>query len=178
MLWSEHVYCVAIAFKMTEQVEQQICIKFCVKLEHSSMEAIWMIQKAAAMGTWWLAASSQQHVAYVSHLVQSFWQTSIHPGDSGPYRPDLAPCNFCLCPKLKSPLKGKIFQMVDEIQENMMGQLMAVGPMWDPKVPILKGTGASLSYVCTMFLVSCIFLSKCIYFSYHMAVYHLYRLCI
>ena len=46
---SEHVYCVAIAFKMTEQLEQQICIKFCVKLEHSR-ETIWMIQKAAAIG--------------------------------------------------------------------------------------------------------------------------------
>ena len=43
---SEHVYCVAIAFKMTEQVEQQICIKFCIKPEHSSTETIWMIQKA------------------------------------------------------------------------------------------------------------------------------------
>ena len=55
---SEHVYCVAIAFKMTEQVEQQICIKFCTKLQHSSAETIGMIQKAAAMGIWWLAASS------------------------------------------------------------------------------------------------------------------------
>ena len=26
---SEHVYCVAVTFKMTEQVEQSICIKFC-----------------------------------------------------------------------------------------------------------------------------------------------------
>ena len=43
---SEHVYCVAITFKMTEQVEQQISIKFCVKLEHSSAETIQMIQKA------------------------------------------------------------------------------------------------------------------------------------
>ena len=43
---SEHVYCVAIAFKMTEQVEQQICIKFCVKLEHSSTKTIEMTQKA------------------------------------------------------------------------------------------------------------------------------------
>ena len=49
---SEHVYCVAVAFKMTEQVEQRICIKFCIKLEHSSAETIWMIQKAAAMGNW------------------------------------------------------------------------------------------------------------------------------
>ena len=36
----------AITFKMTEQVERQICIKFCVKLEHSSVETIQMIQKA------------------------------------------------------------------------------------------------------------------------------------
>ena len=32
------VYCVAIAFKMTERVEQLICIKFYDKLEHSSVE--------------------------------------------------------------------------------------------------------------------------------------------
>ena len=31
---------------MTEQIEQQICIKFCVKLEHFSEENIQMIQKA------------------------------------------------------------------------------------------------------------------------------------
>ena len=49
---SEHVYRVAVIFKMTEQVEQQICITFCIKLEHSSVETIWMIQKAAAIGNW------------------------------------------------------------------------------------------------------------------------------
>ena len=49
---SEHVYCVAIAFQMTERVEQQICIKFCVKLERSAAETIQMIQKAVAMGNW------------------------------------------------------------------------------------------------------------------------------
>ena len=43
---SEHVHCVAVAFKMTEQVELQICIKFCIKLEYSSTETIRMIQKA------------------------------------------------------------------------------------------------------------------------------------
>ena len=49
---SEHVYCVAIAFKMTEQVEHLICIKFCINLEYSSVETIRMIQKAVAMGNW------------------------------------------------------------------------------------------------------------------------------
>ena len=50
MLLSEPVYCVAVAFKMTEQGEQQICIRFCIELEHSSAEATQMMQKAAAMG--------------------------------------------------------------------------------------------------------------------------------
>ena len=31
---------------MTEWVEQRICIGFCIKLEHSAVETIWMIQKA------------------------------------------------------------------------------------------------------------------------------------
>ena len=34
------------AFKVTDRVEQKICIKFCIKLKHSSAETIWMIQKA------------------------------------------------------------------------------------------------------------------------------------
>ena len=40
------VYCVAVAFNMLEQIQQQICIKFCIKLQHSSAETIQMIQKA------------------------------------------------------------------------------------------------------------------------------------
>ena len=40
MMLSEHVSCVAVAFKMIEQVEQCICIKFCIKLGHSSVETI------------------------------------------------------------------------------------------------------------------------------------------
>ena len=52
MLVHEHVYCVVVTFKMTEQVEQQICIKLHVKLEHSFVETIWMIQKAAAKSNW------------------------------------------------------------------------------------------------------------------------------
>ena len=43
---SEHVYCVAIAFKMAEQVEQRITLKFSVNLEQSSMETVWMMIQA------------------------------------------------------------------------------------------------------------------------------------
>ena len=41
----EHVYCVVAAFKMTEPVQQQMCIRFHLKLEHFSVETIQMIQK-------------------------------------------------------------------------------------------------------------------------------------
>ena len=50
------------------------------------------------------------------------------------------------------------FQAINEIQENMMGQLMTIGrSVWGPKceVPVLKGTEVSLSYVqCFSYLVS------------------------
>ena len=36
-------------------------------------------------------------------------------------------------------------------------------------VIILKGTETSLSYLCTMFIVACIFFSKHLYFSHYMA---------
>ena len=59
-------------------------------------------------------------------------------------------------PKLKSPLKEKRLQTVDEIQENTTGQLMVSGrTVWGLKVPTLKGTEASLYYVqCFLYLIS------------------------
>ena len=110
-----------------------------------------------------------------------FGDTSNHPGDSAPlkphYSPDLVPCDFCLFPKLKSPLQGKRFQTISEVQENMIGQLMVTGrTVCSPKVPSLKGTEASLSYVqCFLYHI---FLNKCLYFSYYMARCLLDRPCI
>jgi hypothetical protein len=34
-----------------------------------------------------------------------------------PHYPDCSPCDFCLCPKLKSRLKGHHFQTPDSIQK-------------------------------------------------------------
>ena len=147
MLLSERVYCVVITFKLTERVEQWICIKFCVKFEHSFLETIHMIQKAAAMGNWWSSSSSWQRPCscILSHA-EFFGETSNHSGDSGPLQPRFG--DFWLFPKLKSPLKGNRFHTIDEIQENMMGQPMAIERIvWGSKEPTLKGTEASLSYV-------------------------------
>ena len=94
--------------------------------------------------------------AHASHLVQSFLaKHQITPVTQALYGPDLTPCDFWLCPKLKSPLKGKRFQTTDEIQKNTTGQLMVSGrAVWGPKVPTLKGRG--LRHHCHMYSVSCI----------------------
>ena len=154
MPWSEHSYYVAMAFKMSEGEEQWICINFCIDLEYSSMETIQMIQKATPMGNWWLAASSWQHAHWCITACEKFFEIyQINQVTQPPYSPDLVPCDFWLFPKLKSPLKGKKIQTMNEIQKNMTGQMMTIGKtVWDPREPTLKGTEAIV--LCTMFLVS------------------------
>ena len=68
---SEHVYCVAVTFKLTEGVEQGNCIQFCVKLEHSSVETIQMIQK-----TFWDDAMSAAQV--------KVWHKCFKGGEESP----------------------------------------------------------------------------------------------
>ena len=94
---------------------------------------------------------------HASHLMQRFWWNIKSPRWlSSPNSPNLAPCNSWLFLKLKSSLKGKTFQTVDEIQKNRTGQPMVIGrTVWGPKAPTLEGTEASLSYVrCSLSLVS------------------------
>ena len=155
MRLSEHVYCVAITFKMTERVEQDICIRFCINIEHSSAKTIWMIKKGHGYGQLVIGNFMTTICPLVHHvLCRVFWWNITSPRWLSPYSPDFVPCNFWLFPKLKLPSKGQRFQTIDEIQENVMGQLMAIGrTVWGPKVPTLKRTEVSLSYVqCFLFL--------------------------
>ena len=165
----------ALAFKITEQVEQRICIKFCVKFKHSSPGTIQMIQKATAMGNRWLAASSWQHAcSCITSRAEFFQRHRITQVTEPLYCPDMAPGNFWLFPKLKSPLKGKRFQTIDEIQENTTEQLMVTGKTVRSQGTYFEGDW-SVIVLCTMFLVSYLFFSKCLYFSYYMAGYLLDR---
>ena len=74
--------------------------KFCAKLGHSSIETIQMIQKATAMGNWWLAASSQQCL-YIMSRTEFFCETSNHPGDSAPLQPRFGALWLLAFPKTK-----------------------------------------------------------------------------
>ena len=163
---SEHVYCVAITFKMTEQAEQQICIKFCIKVEHSSTETIQMIQEATSMGNWWLAALSWQcSCSYIMSHEEFFVKHQITHMIQLPYSPDLAPCNFLLFSKLKSPLKGKRFQTVMRFRNIRQGSWWRLGELGEVSSCLLW---RGLRHHCPMYSVSCIFFNKCL-FSYYMA---------
>jgi transposase len=51
-------------------------------------------------------------------------QTSVVPHP--PYSPDLAPADFFLFPKLKTTLKGRLFQTTEEIQDNAIRELRVI----------------------------------------------------
>ena len=154
----EHVCCVAIALKMTERIEQQIYIKFCVKLEDSSTETTGMIQKAAALGNWWLAGSSQQcaYPCITSHA-EIFGKTSNHSSGSGPLQPRFSTLWLLAFSKTKITFER------EEISDSWWysGKYMrAADGNWENCV---RSQGAhfegdwGIIVLCTMFLVSYIF---------------------
>ena len=69
------------------------------------------------------------------------------------YSPDLAISDFWLFPKLESPLKGKRFQTVHEIQENTTGSWWWLGEVCEvPRCLLWRG----LRHHCLVYNVSCI----------------------
>ena len=91
---------------------------------------------------------------YVSWRV-FLWNSKITQITQPPSSPDLAPCDFWLFPKLKSPLKAKRFHRIEEIQENMMGQLMmAIGRDCVRSQSTYFEGDWGINVLCTMFLVS------------------------
>ena len=165
---SEHVYCVAITFKMTEWVEQQICIKFCVKLEHSSTETILMIQKAVAIGNWWLAASSQQHArSSITCHAEFFGETSNYPGDSAPLQPRFGAHQLLAFPKTKITFERE--EISDHWWNSEKYDREADGDRENrvrSKGAYFEGDWGTIVR-CTVFLVSCIFFNKCLFFIVH-----------
>ena len=167
---SDYVYRVAATFKMTEQVEQWMCIKFCVKLEHCSMETIWMIHTATAMGNWWLAASSRQHPSScITSSAEIFCKTSNHPGDSASLQTRFGAQGLLAFPKTKITFERE--EISDHWWDSRKYNRAADGD-WENCV---MSQGAyfegdwGVIVLCTMFLVSCInvFFNKCLFFRAH-----------
>ena len=164
---------------MPKSVEQWICIKFCIKLEHSSTETIRMIQKTAAVGKRWLAASSQQctHMCIMSHA-QFFGKASNCPGNSVHLPPRFGALRLLAFPKTKITFERE--ERSDHWWDSGKYDGAADGN-WENCV---RSQGAyfegdwGIIVLCTTFLVSCIFFSQCLYFPCYTAGYLLDRTCI
>ena len=154
---SEHVYCVAVTCKMTEQVEQHTHIQVCIKFGHSSVETAWWIQKATAVGNWWSAASPLQHVCFrITSRAEFFDKTSNHPGDSALLQPRFGALWFLAFCITKITFEREEFSDCQWDSGKYDGADDSIGrTVRGPTVPTLKGTELSLSYVqCFLYLVS------------------------
>ena len=158
---------------MTELVEQWICIKSCIKLEHSSTETIQMIQKATAMGNWWWAASSRQCArSCIMPHAGVFGETSRHPGDSAPTAQIWCPVTSGFSPNWNHLWKGRDFRPSMRCRKIQQGSSWRLGDLCEvPRCPLWRG----LSHPCPVYNVSCIFFNKYLYFSNCMGGYFLDR---
>ena len=179
---------------MTEWVQQWICIKFCIKLEHSSMESNQMIQKDAVLGNWWLVVLSQRSCSCITSCEEFFGQKNLwrafceellvksflgktrnHPSDSAPLQPRFGTLRLLTFPKTKITFERE--EISDHWWDSGKYNRAADGN-WENCV---RSQGAyfernwGIIVLCSMFLLSCIFFNKCLYFSYYIAGYLLNR---
>jgi hypothetical protein len=80
-----------------------------------------------------VSGPSTQHQAVgffftTMHLFTGQLLYKNHP----PYSPDLSPCDYFLFPKLKLPLKGRLFEDIQDIQGAVTSSLRAI-PQEDVK---------------------------------------------
>ena len=169
---------------MTQSVESQICIRFCIKLEHSSVENIQMIQKATAMGNWWVAASSQQRVhSCITSCTEFFGKTSNRLDDSATLQPRFGTLWLLAFPKTKITFEREeifftIFSLyvfsvyffidgfISNHQQDSGKYNREADVGWENCV---RSPGACFEgvYIVIVLLynASCILFSKCLYFS-------------
>ena len=135
--------------KMTERVEQWICIEFCIKFEHSSAETIWMIQKAAAMDNWWLAASSKQCAcSCITSHAEFFGKISNHSGDSVPLQLTFGALRLLAFPKTKITFEREDFRPSMGLRKIWQGNWWWLGELYEvPRCLLWR-------YHCPMYNVS------------------------
>jgi transposase len=75
--------------------------------------------------TWMLHHdNAPAHASLLIHSYLAKHQTSVVPHP--PYFPELVPADIFLFPKVKTTLKGRRFQITDEIQKNAIRELRAI----------------------------------------------------
>ena len=96
----------------------------------SALEHLWkwirpVRPEYSTPGSWFLLhdnAPVHRAVAIEEFLARKQVCVLHHP----PYSPDLSPCDYFLFPKLKLPLKGRLFEDVQDIQAAVTSSLRAI----------------------------------------------------
>ena len=143
------------------------------KLEHSSVETIQMIQKTAAMGNWWLSASSQQlPSSCITSHAEFFGETSNYPHNSAHLQPRFSALWLLPFPQIKMTLEREEISDCSDHQWDSGKYDRAADGDWEN---CMRSQGAyfegdwDVIVWCTVFFVFCIFFNKYLYFSHYMA---------
>ena len=163
---------------MAEQVEQRVCIKFCIKLEHSSVETIWMIQKAAALGNRWLGASSRQHAhSRITSSAEFLWWNIKSPRWLSPPTAQIwCPSTSGFSQNLNYLWKGRDFRTLMRFRKIQWGSWWQLGELCEvPRCLLWRRLRGHYP----MYNVSCLGSSSInVCFSYYMSGYLLDIPCI
>jgi len=101
-------------------------------------------QKWAA-GAW--ALHHDYGPAHTTHSIQVFLaRHGIPVVQQPPYSPDMAPCDFWLCPQLKTVLKGKRFEDIDAVKKNATSTLNTFPKMFPAVAGPLEECVSSRGY--------------------------------
>ena len=139
-----------------------------------------MIQKTAAMGNWWLSASSQQlPSSCITSHAEFFGETSNYPHNSAHLQPRFSALWLLPFPQIKMTLEREEISDCSDHQWDSGKYDRAADGNWENCVrsqgAYFEGTWGVI-VLSTMFLVSCIFFNNCLWFSYCIAGYILARL--
>ena len=153
-LWPSHSKCLS---KLSNESASNFALNMTISL--------WKLFRWFRRLQLW-ATSDQQlhqdkapHLINASHLVQTCLAKHQITWQLRPLQPRFGPLRLLAFPQTTITFeREEISGNLNEIQKNTTGQLMVIRrTVWGPKVPTLKGTEASLSYVqCFLYLLSSI----------------------
>ena len=128
----------------------------------------------AAMGNWWLTASSWQWTcSCTTSCAEFFGETSNYPGESVPVQHRFGALWLLAFPETKITFEKE--ETSDHQWDSGKYDVTTDGD-WENCVRSQDAYFGGIIVLCTVFLVSCIFLNNCLHFSYYMAGYLLDRL--
>ena len=166
---SEHVYCVAVAFKTTERVEQWLCIKFCIKAWTLVCRNYLYYSEGHSYGQLVIGSFITTMCPLMHHVVSCrvFWQNIKSPRWLRPTTAQiLCPVTSGFSQNWNHLWKGRDFRPWIIFRKIRQGSWWPLGELCEAQGTYFEWDWGVI-VVCTMFLVSCVFFNKCLFFILH-----------